>query len=194
MALCRLLFNKELLMLKKYIQNELLRNILEWAFSIAIAVVIFLLIDNFVLKSARVYGGSMEPTYTHHDRVIVNRLVYRFTDPRPGDVIAFPYAFDPSQQYIKRIVGMPGDVMDMRGGFVYRNDTRLDDAFSEEPAMHGNVNFPIIVEEGRFFVLGDNRMISEDSRFYRVGNVPREDILGRVDFRWFPFNRFGFVN
>jgi len=181
-------------MLKKYIQNDILRNILEWVFSIAIAVLIFLMIDNFVLKSARVYGGSMEPTYVHHDRVIVNRLVYRFTNPRLGEVIAFPYAFDPSQQYIKRIVGMPGDVMDMRGGFVYRNGTRLDDAFSDEPAFHGNVIFPLTVEDDKFFVLGDNRQISEDSRSYRVGNVPREDILGRVDFRWFPLNRFGFVN
>ena len=181
-------------MLKKYVRNEVLRNILEWVFSIAIAVIIFLMIDNFVLKSARVYGGSMEPTYVHHDRVIVNRLVYHFTDPQLGDVIAFPFAYDPSQQYIKRIVGVPGDVMDMRSGFVYRNGVRLDDAFSEEPAFHGTVNFPIAVEEGTFFVLGDNRQISEDSRFYRVGNVAQGDILGRVDFRWFPFNRFGFVN
>jgi len=181
-------------MFKKYIQNELLRNILEWVFSIAIAVLIFLLIDNFVIKSARVYGGSMEPSYVHHDRVIVNRFIYNFVDPQLGDVIAFPYAADRSQQYIKRIVGLPGDVIDMRDGFVYRNGRRLDDAFSDEPAFHGNVGFPITVEYGRFFVLGDNRQISEDSRSSAVGNVPREDILGRVDFRWFPFNRFGFVH
>ena len=181
-------------MLKKYVQNDILRNILEWVISIAIAVLIFMLIDNFVFKSARVYGGSMEPTYVHHDRVIVNRFIFRFTDPRQGDVIAFPYAYDPSQQYIKRIVGMPGDVIDMRGGFVYRNGTRLDDAFSDEPAFHGNVDFPITIEEDRFFVLGDNRQISEDSRSRNVGNVPREDIMGRVDFRWFPFSRFGFVD
>ena len=181
-------------MLKKYIQNDILRSILEWVFSIAIAVIIFLLIDNFVLKSARVYGGSMEPTYVHHDRVIVNRFIYNFVEPQLGDVIAFPYAADPSQQYIKRIIGMPGDIMDMHDGFMYRNGVKLDDDFSMEPAFQHNVDFPIQVEEGRFFVMGDNRQISEDSRFYAVGNIPKEDILGRVDFRWFPLNRFGFVD
>ena len=181
-------------MLKKYIQNDIVRNILEWVISISIAVVIFLLINNFVFKSAQVQGASMEPTYTHQDRVIVNRFIFNFTDPQLGDVIAFPYAADPTQQYIKRIVGMPGDEMDMRDGFVYRNGVRLDDAFSGYRAFHGTVTFPLTVEEDRFFVLGDNRQISEDSRFHAVGNVPREDILGRVGFRWFPLNRFGFVD
>jgi len=181
-------------MLKRYIQNDVLRNILEWVISILIAIIIFLLIDNFVAKSARVYGASMEPTYAHHDRVIINRFVYFFTDPEIGDIIAFPFAADPSQQYIKRIVGLPGDEMDVRGGFVYRNGERLDDEFSHLQSFQSTVIFPIIVEEDRFFVLGDNRPISEDSRFHRVGNVPRDDILGRVDFRWFPLSRFGFVD
>ena len=182
-------------MLKKYIQNEVLRNILEWILSIAIAVVIFLLIDNFVLKSARVHGGSMEPSFAHHDRVLVNRFIYNFTDPQLGDVIAFPFASDRSQQYIKRIVGVPGDVIDMRDGFVYRNNVRLDDAFSAEPTFFHDINrFPVDVNDGEYFVLGDNRRISEDSRSGTVGNVPREDILGRVDFRWFPFSRFGFID
>ena len=181
-------------MLKKYIQNDVLRNILEWIISILIAVVIFMLIDNFVMKSARVYGGSMEPTYAHHDRVIINRFIYFFSDPQLGDIIAFPFAADPSQQYIKRIVGLAGDEMDLRDGYMYRNGVRLDDDFSYQRAFQSTVAFPLVVEEGRVFVLGDNRLISEDSRFYRVGNIPKEDILGRVDFRWFPFNRFGFVN
>jgi len=181
-------------MLRKYIQNDILRNILEWLIAILIAVVIFLLIDNFVAKSARVDGASMEPTYANHDRVIINRFVYFFNDPQLNEIIAFPFAADPSQQYIKRIVGLPGDEMDMRNGFMYRNGERLNDDFSHLQAFQSTVIFPIVVEEGRYFVLGDNRIISEDSRFYRVGNVPKEDILGRVDFRWFPFNRFGFVD
>ena len=173
--------------------KNLVRNLLEWAIAIGIALLAFFLFTTFVAKSSIITGPSMEPTYQNRDRVIINRIIYRFTEPRLGDVIAFPYAADPGLQYIKRIVGMPGDVMDMRGGFVYRNDTRLDDDFSTGPVMHGNAAFPLVVEEGRFFVLGDNRAISEDSRFTDVGNVPREDIIGRVSFRWFPFNRFGAV-
>jgi len=181
-------------MLKRYVKNDIVRNILEWIISIGIAVLVFLIIDAFVFKSAQVHGRSMEPTYVNSDRVIVNRLVYRFSDPSVGDVIAFPYAADPSQHFIKRVVGVPGDVMDMHDGFVYRNGVRLDDDFSFEPVWHGNVAFPVDVRDGEFFVLGDNRQNSEDSRMTGVGNVPIGDILGRVDFRWFPINRFGFVD
>ena len=181
-------------MLKKYIKNDILRNIVEWIFSIAIALAIFLLIDNFVMKSAMVYGGSMEPTYAHNDRVIINRLVYLFSEPQIDDVIAFPYSLDPANNYIKRIVGLPNDTIDIVGGFIYRNGERLDDDFSQEPVFAGTVAFPMIIEENHFFVLGDNRQISEDSRFTGVGNVYRGDIIGRVSFRWWPLNRFGIVD
>ena len=183
-------------MLQKLVKNNFLKSILEWAIAIAIALLAFLIIDNFVVKSSRIDGSSMEPTYSHHDRVLVNRLVYLFSEPQLGDVIAFPYAANPEYHYIKRIVALPGDVMDMRDGFFYRNDVRLNDQFSQDPInspfMHGDV-FPVMVEDDTFFVLGDNRQISEDSRFSLVGNIPRADIIGRVSFRWLPLNRFGFV-
>jgi len=181
-------------MLKRHVKNDVLRNILEWAISIAIAILIFLLIDNFVFKSARVDGASMEPTYVHHDRVIINRFIYFFTDPQLGDVVAFSVAANPSHRYIKRIAGLPGDEMDIRDGFIYRNGERLDDTFSHDRVFAGTVAFPLIVEDGRFFVLGDNRLVSEDSRHIEVGNVPGGDIMGRVSFRWFPFGRLGFVS
>jgi len=180
-------------MLNKYVKNRIVRGILEWALCLAIAFLIFLVIDNFVMKSARVYGGSMEPTFGHHDRVIINRFVYLFWEPQAGDIIAFPYAADTSQHYIKRIIGVPGDVMDMRDGFVYRNGIRLDDEFSGDRVFSGTVFFPLHVEDDTFFVLGDNRQVSEDSRFSEVGNVPRRDIIGRITFRWLPFDRIGFV-
>ena len=181
-------------MLKNRIKNDLLRNILEWAISIAIALLLFLVIDNFVAKSARVYGGSMEPAFSHNDRVIINRFVYLFSDPQIGDVIAFPYAANPDQHYIKRIVGLPGDVIDILGGYLYINGERFESEFFEGRIFPGTAIFPMIVEYDTFFVLGDNVRISEDSRFVEVGNIPREDIIGRVNFRWFPFDRFGFVN
>ena len=177
------------------IKNNVVKHISEWAVAIAIALLVFLLLDSFVVKSARVDGISMYPTYNHADRVLINRLVYLFSEPQLGDVVAFPYAANPSDHYIKRIVGMPGDVMDFNNGFIYRNGTRLDDDFVDDTHVSpGTVVFPLVVEDGAYFVLGDNRRISEDSRFVAVGNVPRQDIIGRVNFRWLPLNRFGFVN
>jgi len=178
----------------KNIKNPILKNIIEWAFSILVAFLLFLIIDNFVIKSARVYGGSMEPTYMHNDRVIINRFIYFFRDPDIGDVIAFPYMADPNNHYIKRIIGIPNDTIDIIDGFIYRNGERLYDEFSNDRVFAGTVSFPVFVEDGTFFVLGDNRRISEDSRFLEVGNVRKEDIVGKISFRWFPFNRFGFVD
>ena len=175
------------------IKNKFVKNIVEWAIAIVIALLVFLVLDNFVVKSARVEGSSMQPTFFHGDRVLVNRFVYLIGEPQIGDVIAFPYAADPSNHYIKRIIGMPGDVMDFADGFIYRNGVRLDDEFSYMQISPGTVIFPLIVESDAFFVLGDNRRISEDSRFVGVGNVPRHDIIGRVNFRWLPLNNFGFV-
>ena len=175
-------------------RNSVVKHILEWAIAIAIALLVFLLLDGFVVKSARVDGISMYPTYNHADRVLINRLVYVFSEPRLGDVIAFPYAANPDDHYIKRIVGIPGDVIDFNDGFIYRNGARLDDDFvGHQQISPGTVVFPVVVGHGEYFVLGDNRRISEDSRFSAVGNVPRVDIIGRVSFRWLPLRDFGFV-
>ena len=183
-------------MLTKKMRNPILKQIAEWALAIAIALFVFYLVDAFVVKSARVYGGSMEPTYFHNDRVLVNRMTFRFREPEFGDIIAFPYAANPTQNYIKRVVGLPGDVMDIRGGHIYRNNARLDcpHFIGLGTVFAGTVVFPMIIEADRFFVLGDNLPISEDSRFAEVGNVHIDDIIGRVHFRWFPFSNFGSVD
>jgi len=173
-----------------------MRGIFEWALAIVIALFVFFMLDSFVAKSARVYGGSMEATFYHNDRVIVNRLAFLFREPAFGDVIAFPFAGDPSRNYIKRVAGLPGDVIDITNGHIYRNGERLDcEHFAGlGRAFSGNVPFPLVVEENSFFVLGDNLPLSEDSRSMSVGNIHRDDIIGRVGFRWFPLNRFGSVN
>ena len=182
-------------MFTKNIKNPVLKQIAEWALAIAIAFFAFYLVDNFIAKTARVYGGSMETTYFHNDRVVVNRTAFWFREPRFGEIIAFPYAADPSQNYIKRVAGVPGDVIDIIAGNLYRNDQRLYcEHFSGlGNVFSGTVMFPMTIEEDRFFVLGDNLPISQDSRFVEVGNVYIGDIIGRVHFRWFPFADFGRV-
>ena len=181
-------------MLKRYIKNSALRILIEWFLAIAIAFVLFILVDSFLLKSSRIDGASMEPFYFHNDRVIVNRMAFLFREPYYGDVIVFPFDGDTTRHYIKRIAGLPGDTIDFRNGFIYVNGIVLGGYYPQAPVFIGNVSFPFVLDDDYFFVLGDNREISLDSRFVEVGNVHRDDIMGRIIFRWFPFERFGTVN
>jgi len=181
-------------MLKKWIPNDNLRNIAEWVLVLVSAAVLALLVNTFLLRTANVTGASMVPTLEHADKVIVDKLSYRFGTPQYDDIVVFPFAGNPSEHYIKRVIGLPGDSIDWRDGFFLRNGEYLDDAFSSEWVHCGNTPFPIIVPEGTCFVLGDNRRISEDSRFTEVGCVPFEQLTGKVSLRYFPFSKIGVLH
>jgi len=176
----------------KRINNPQLRSVAEWSIAVVAAVFLFLALRTFVIRVANVDGLSMEPTLYHRDIVILSRLTYLFSDPKPGDIVAFPYKENNSEHYIKRVVGTPGDVIDMRGGFFYVNGERLDDAFSDSPvASYGDIGYPYTVGDGVYFVLGDNRNGSKDSRYGAVGCIPKRDIIGKVVVRVWPLGRFG---
>ncbi|MCL2855718.1 MAG: signal peptidase I [Defluviitaleaceae bacterium] len=183
-------------MLKKITNDPVVRIVVNWAIAIAIALFAYLLLDNFVVKSARIQGPSMEPTLYHGDRVFVNRLAFVFRQPGFGDIVAFPGPANHSESFIKRVVGLPGDVINIVAGYIYRNGQRLDCVYFQGQgyAFAGTTAFPVTVGESTFFVLGDNLGISRDSRFAEVGNVHRDQIIGRVNFRWLPLSRFGAVN
>ena len=181
-------------MLKNRIQNPTLRTIAEWLISIGLAVLLFLVVRSFLFRVAHVTGKSMEPTLNHGDMVVLNRFSYLFSSPRVGDIVAFPYPEDPSEFYIKRVIAVPGDTVDLQEGAFVINDSPLDDYFSSETIISmGDVIFPITIEDGRYFVLGDNRNGSMDSRFSTVGTVPAQDMVGRVSVRVWPIGRFGRV-
>jgi len=167
---------------------------MEWIFVIVLALLLALITRAFLFRVTRVTGYSMVPTLNHGDVLILNRLTYVFSPPSVGDIVAFPYPENPSEYFIKRVIAAPGDIVDLMDGQFFINGYPLDDAFSEASIRSmGNIVFPVIVEEGRFFVLGDNRNNSQDSRYTTVGNVYGRDMLGRVLVRVWPLSSFGRV-
>ena len=180
-------------MWKKLIPNNFVRNIAEWVLVFAGAALLATVINTFIMRTANVSGPSMTPTLSHGDVVLVNKLAYRFGTPKYNDIVVFPYAGDPSEYYIKRVIGLPGDEMDWLDGFFYRNGEPLDDAFSGEWVNGGTVLFPLIVPDGSCFVLGDNRWVSEDSRYVEVGCMAFPDLTGKVSLRLLPFSKLGFI-
>jgi len=181
-------------MLKNKIANPLVRTLLEWFIAAVLAILFFLVMRNFVFRVAHVTGSSMQPTLAEGNIVILNRAGWLLFGPRHGDIVAFPYRLDPSENFIKRIIGLEGDVIDLRDGAFYVNDVRLEDDFAHERIVQrGDENFPFVVPPGTLFVLGDNRNGSKDSRFTAVGAVPVTDVVGRVVLRVWPMPSFGRV-
>jgi len=149
------------------------------------AAILAVFIMTFVARAFTVDGPSMLPTLEHGQRLLVDRITYRFQPPQRGDVVVFRYPFNPREHFIKRIIGIPGDVVAIVAGTVYVNGVAL-----HEPYVNGRMlprSFgPVVVEEDTYFVLGDNRNNSEDSRDRRVGLVPRENLVGRAIWRYWP--------
>jgi len=182
-------------MIKNRIANPFLRGLIEWILAIGLAVILFFVLRMYLFRVAHVSGFSMAPTLSDGDRVILNRAAVVFGSARAGDIVAFPYPNNPSEYYIKRVIGVPGDVVDLVNGNFYINGEPLQDAFSHDQIWSGgNTNFPVTVEEGRVFVLGDNRNNSKDSRYLSVGTISDRDILGRVLVRVWPIDVLGQVD
>lgn len=159
--------------------------VVEYAQALVIAAVLAGFIITFVVQSFLVQGHSMEPTLHNTERLFVNKFIYRFTEPQRGDIVVFRYPADESRKFIKRVIGLPGDVVAIEDGIVYVNGEALDEPYIAEKPYRG---FPAsVVPEGRYFVLGDNRNNSEDSRYPDVGFVPRKNIVGKAFVVWWPF-------
>ena len=173
-------------------------EIISWLKTIIFAVVVALFITNFVIVNASVPSGSMEDMIMTGDRLVAFRLSYLMKTPERYDVVVFIFPDDPDQKlyYVKRVIGLPGETVTIRGGKVYIDGSSvpLDDYFTKEPqAADAEMSFN--VPEGHYFMLGDNRNISYDSRDWVNKYVDRKKILGKIVFRYFPsfkvFDRFG---
>lgn len=137
----------------------------------------------------------MENTLHNGDNLIVDKLSYRFHDPERFDIIVFPFQYQANTYYIKRIIGLPGETVQiMEDGSIYINDEKLEEAYGREviqPETIGRAAEPIVLGEDEYFVMGDNRNNSSDSRTDIVGNIKREDIIGKAWLRIWPLSDFG---
>lgn len=156
----------------------------EYAKALLQAGIIAAIIIIFFAQSHLVKGISMENTLHDRERLMIDKISYRFTEPKRGEIIVFRFAGDPRERFIKRVIGVPGDTIEIRNRVVYVNDTALDEPYIKEPTYY-NVS-AIQVQPGHVFVMGDNRNHSLDSRAFEVGQVPYRDIVGRAIFSYWP--------
>ena len=164
------------------VQEELVA----WVKTLISAAVYAILIVTFGFQIARVEGLSMAPTLEDQDRLVVNKLVYRISDPRRGDIVMLYYPLNPEKSFVKRVIAEEGDTVRIVDGRVYVNDIPLkDDYVPPEFRSHDDWG-PQVIPEGYYFVMGDHRNNSSDSRTWHF--VPKKYIIGKVQIRWWPVN------
>ena len=155
------------------------------------------LVITFIGQRTEVDGSSMEPMLSNGDNLIVDKISYRFRDPQRYDIIVFPFKYQENTFYIKRIIGLPGETVQIdEQGTIYINGEVLPENYGREIIRVETVGIaanPIILGEDEYFVMGDNRNSSMDSRTEIVGNIKREDIIGRAWIRIWPLNKLGIL-
>jgi signal peptidase I len=171
------------------------KEILSFVLYFVIVIAAMLLIIHYVGQRTEVSGSSMENTLSDGDNLIVDKISYRFHDPERYDIIIFPYKYEEDTYYIKRIIGLPGEHVRIDdSGNIYINEKVLKESYGREVIQDpGIARDEITLGEGEYFVLGDNRNNSSDSRDPSVGIIQKKDIIGRAWLQIYPFDEFGFI-
>ncbi|MFV0528939.1 MAG: signal peptidase I [Lachnospiraceae bacterium] len=176
-------------------ESSIFGEIFDYVKMIAIVVVVVLLLNNFVIINARIPSESMEQTIMTGDRIFGFRLAYTFDTPERYDIVIFKFPDDPEQKelFIKRVIGLPGETVNIVDGKVYINDSQepLDDSFCPEVPV-GDYG-PYTVPADSYFMLGDNRNWSKDSRFWTNTFVRKDQLVGKAILRYFPFNEIKII-
>jgi signal peptidase I len=160
---------------------------IEWLKAIIIAVVLAFLIKSFVFATSIVEGESMYPALEDGEKIIFNKLIYILSDPDRGDIIIIQH---PEKNYVKRVIGLPNETIEMHDHILYVDGVAQKDSYVDEYEAKLTGNFgPIVVPDDNYFVMGDNRAISKDSR-NGLGFIERNDIIGRSELVIFPFKEF----
>ena len=172
-----------------------LREAIGWIVYILIVVCATYLIVTYVGQRTKVSGDSMQATLQDGDNLIVDKISYRFRDPKRFEIIVFPYRYAEDTYYIKRIIGLPGETVQIIDGYVYIDGEKLDEHYGLEVMNNaGNAASPITLGEDEYFVLGDNRNRSADSRESNVGVLHRKELIGRAWVRIWPLKSIGVVS
>jgi len=165
-----------------------------WFRDLALSVVIAIVVILFLYQPVKVEGTSMKPGLADQERIFINKFEYRFglADIRQGDTVVFLFPRDPSKSYIKRVIGVPGDTVEVVNGNVLVNGKPIPEPYVPLEARDQVSMARLVVPANNYFVLGDNRRFSNDSRTW--GTVPREDIYGKAVFGYWPLDRLGVVH
>ena len=183
---------------KKQSDSNIMNEIKQWLMAFLICALVVIVVKAFIFNTFLVKGSSMEPNFHHSDIVLVSKMNYLFSDPEKTDIIVCKCDYGKGEEnIIKRVIGMPGDVINFElSGSEYIlsvNDIPLSENYIMEPIQQkGDMEYPYTVPEDTYFVMGDNRNASNDSRFKSVGAIPKKDIIGKVVMRFYPFNKISF--
>lgn len=175
-------------------KTSAIRELISMLLYIAVVLGLTFLVITYVGQRTEVSGDSMYPTLHNKDHLIVDKISYRFQDPERFDIIVFPYKHKEKTYYIKRVIGLPGETVQVKDGSIYINDEVLEEDYGREVMKSSGIAAePIELGDGDYFVLGDNRNESKDSRDPSVGIIHKKDIIGRAFIRIWPFSRFGIL-
>jgi signal peptidase I len=167
------------------------RAVWELLHDLSVAVLFCFFLITFVAQAFRVQGTSMLPLLQDSERIIVNKFVYRFHPIERGDVVVFWYPRDPSVSFIKRVIGLPGDTVELRSGTVFVNGHMVVEDYLKPQFRDDETRLPVTVSRGHYYVLGDHRNSSNDSRSW--GEVPEKYIYGKAFFRFWPLDKAGLI-
>ena len=175
--------------------KEIIKELAGWLLYIVLIIALTWCVFTFVGQRTEVSGSSMETTLSDKDQLIVDKMTYRFRDPKRYDIVVFPYQYQDNTYYIKRIIGLPGETVQILSGMVYIDGMRLDEHYGNEIMENpGIAEEPLTLGEDEYFVLGDNRNNSSDSRASDVGLIHRKDLIGRAWIRVWPLSQIGVIH
>jgi len=168
------------------------RELRVWSRDVAVALTLALIIIVFLYQPVKVEGTSMAPLLSDQERIFINKFVYRFEPIHRGDVVVFWYPLDRSQSFIKRVIGLPGQTLQIKEGELYVNGKHVAEPYVPQNYFDDSSYGPIKIPAHDYFVMGDHRDSSNDSRIF--GPVPRKYIYGKAVFAYWPFHQFGEIS
>lgn len=180
---------------REKLRDDRTRGIVRWVFEIAVTLVFAVLIAISAFQTVTLQESAMEPTYSVGEKFFVNRAIYKITSPKRGDVVVFKTnASDAAALHIRRVIGLPGETVQIKDGQIYINGKVYEENGAyQDIADSGLAGSGITLESGEYFVLGDNRNNSEDSRFSDIGNISKKYIVGKIWFTVSPKSKIGFI-